>query len=124
MPRPDIHRLGVKYRRIPILTIGRDVYLDTRHILTKLSELPPGRENARLSIATTPEQRALQHLLNVYIMDTGFSRLVIQLVLFSHKGSADPAFVKDRSELVGSTAFFSPESWEATRTEAIRRVRA
>ncbi|EGR49433.1 uncharacterized protein TRIREDRAFT_60337 [Trichoderma reesei QM6a] len=122
MPRPDIHRLGVKYRRIPILTIGRDVYLDTRHILTKLSNLPPGRDNVRLSTATTPEQRALQHLLNVYVMDTGFSRTVVQLVLYSHKGLNDPAFVKDRAELIGSSTFWPRENLEAMRPEAIRRV--
>ncbi|KAL6876217.1 hypothetical protein HDV57DRAFT_156059 [Trichoderma longibrachiatum] len=123
MPRPDIHRLGVKYRRIPILAIGRDVYLDTRHILTKLSALPPGRENVRLSVAATPEQKALQHLLNVYTMDTGFSRTVVQLVLYSHKGLDDPVFVKDRAELIGSSTLFTRETLEAMRPEAIRRVK-
>ncbi|KAL7941798.1 hypothetical protein V8C42DRAFT_333742 [Trichoderma barbatum] len=124
MPRPDIHRLGVKYRRIPILTIGRDVYLDTRLILTKLSELQPGKGNIHLSVATTPEQKALQHLLGVYIMDAGFSRNVVQLVLFQHKGMSDPDFIKDRAELLGSTTVFQREVLEATRPEAIRVVRS
>ncbi|UKZ72549.1 hypothetical protein TrVFT333_000180 [Trichoderma virens FT-333] len=123
MPRPDVQRLGVKYRRIPILTIGRDVYLDTRLILTKLSELQPGQENVHLSVAETPEQRALQHFLQVYIMDAGFSRSIVQLVLFNHKGLNDPAFVKDRAEFIGSTTFFPRETLEAMKPEAIRVVR-
>ncbi|KAJ4863610.1 hypothetical protein T069G_00140 [Trichoderma breve] len=123
MPRPDIHRLGVKYRRIPILTIGRDVYLDTRLIISKLNELQPGQETVHLSVATTPEQRALQQLLQVYIMDSGFQRNVVQLVLFNHKGLNDPAFVKDRAELIGGTTFFPREALEAMRPEAVRVVK-
>ncbi|KAL7933945.1 hypothetical protein V8C35DRAFT_302834 [Trichoderma chlorosporum] len=123
MPRPDIHRLGVKYRRIPILTIGRDVYLDTRLILTKLSELESAQENVRLSVAETPEQKALQRLLQVFIMDSGFSRNVVQLVVVHHQGLNDPAFAKDRVELIGGANFFSMEALEAARPEAIRVVR-
>ncbi|KAL6831397.1 hypothetical protein J3E69DRAFT_329372 [Trichoderma sp. SZMC 28015] len=123
MPRPDIHRLGVKYRRIPILTIGRDVYLDTRLIIAKLNELQPGQETVHLSVATTPEQRALQQLLQVYIMDSGFQRNVVQLVLLNHKGLNDPAFVKDRAEFIGGTTFFPREALEAMRPEAVRVVK-
>ncbi|KAL7785284.1 hypothetical protein V8C37DRAFT_394270 [Trichoderma ceciliae] len=123
MPRSDLHRLGVKYRRIPILAIGRDVYLDTRLILTKLAELEPGRENVRLSVATTPDQKALQHLLHVYIMDTGFSRNVVQLILPHHEGLRDPDFVKDRAEFIGSSTFFPLEVLKAMRPDAIRVVR-
>lgn len=123
MPRPDVHRLGVKYRRIPILTIGRDVYPDTRLILTKLSELEPGQDNVRLSVAATPEQRALQHLLHVYIMDAGFSRSIVHLILSHHKGLSDPDFVKDRAELFGTATLFPPEALKAARPEAIRVVR-
>ena len=33
MPRPEItDELGVNYRRIPLLAIGNDVYIDTRWV--------------------------------------------------------------------------------------------
>lgn len=40
MPRPDLELLGINHRRIPVLAIGRDVYLDTRLILSKLDAAP------------------------------------------------------------------------------------
>ncbi|KAM0264248.1 hypothetical protein ACHAQJ_000736 [Trichoderma viride] len=123
MPRPDLRRLGVKYRRIPVLTIGRDVYLDTRLILTKLSELESGQDSVRLSVATTPEQIALQRLLQVYIMDTGFSRNVVQLILPQIRGLMDSELLKDRAEFIGSDSFFPPEVLQAMRPDAIRIVK-
>ena len=37
LPRPDLaDRLGVKYRRIPVLAIGKDVYCDSSLIATVL----------------------------------------------------------------------------------------
>ncbi len=41
MPRPDIARLGIRHRRIPVMSIGRDVYLDTRLQLQKLESAFP-----------------------------------------------------------------------------------
>lgn len=42
MPRPDLTALGVGYRRIPVVAIGRDIYHDTRLVLRKLEVLFPG----------------------------------------------------------------------------------
>lgn len=122
MPRSDLSRLGVKYRRIPVLTIGRDVYLDTRHIMTKLSDLEPGK-GARLSVATTPEQKALQRLFQVFMIDSGFSRCFVQFILYKTRGMMDPEFVKDRTEFMSGAAFFPPEALEAMRPDTIRRVK-
>jgi hypothetical protein len=36
LPRPDLARLGINYRRIPLLAIGCDVYLDSRLIIYAL----------------------------------------------------------------------------------------
>lgn len=42
MPRPILKdRLGINHRRIPILALGRDVYIDTRLMLRKLEALYP-----------------------------------------------------------------------------------
>jgi hypothetical protein len=38
MPRPDLQALGINYRKIPILAIGRDIYLDTRIIIETLEK--------------------------------------------------------------------------------------
>lgn len=122
MPRPDLSRLGVKYRRIPVLTIGRDVYLDTRHILTKLGELEPGK-NARLSVAKTPEQKALQRLLQAFMIDSGLSRCFVQLIIYKTRGMMDPEFIKDRTEFMSGASFFPQEVLEATRADTIRRVK-
>ncbi|KAK3360191.1 hypothetical protein B0T25DRAFT_515547 [Lasiosphaeria hispida] len=40
LPRPDLALLGIQYRRIPLLSIGRDIYLDTRLIIQKLETIP------------------------------------------------------------------------------------
>lgn len=122
MPRPDLSRLGVKYRRIPVLTIGRDVYLDTRHIMAKLSALEPGK-GARLSVAITPEQKALQRLFQVFMIDSGLARCFVQLILYKTRGMMDPEFVKDRTELMSGASFFPPEALEAMRPDTIRRVK-
>ena len=41
MPRPILSRLSINYRRIPIVSIGRDIYIDTRLMLRKLEQLFP-----------------------------------------------------------------------------------
>lgn len=74
MPRPDVARLGIAYRRIPLLSIGRDVYLDTRLILQKLEALyPPSAAHPPLS-ARTGEHAAIERLLSRYAVDGGLFR--------------------------------------------------
>ncbi|BFZ62964.1 hypothetical protein YB2330_004076 [Saitoella coloradoensis] len=36
LPRPDLSLLGINYRRIPLMAVGKDVYCDTRLILDRL----------------------------------------------------------------------------------------
>ncbi|OAF58852.1 hypothetical protein VC83_06338 [Pseudogymnoascus destructans] len=108
MPRPDVEALGVAYRRIPIVAIGRDIYNDTRLILSKLDELfPPSSAHPALS-PTTPEHRALAALFSTSTTDGG---------LF-----ADPKFTADRAAMSGrpwSAAFL-----ERARPESLVEVRA
>lgn len=82
MPRPDLQLLGIAYRRIPVLSIGRDVYLDTRLILQKLEVLyPPSAAHPPLS-AKTGEHAAIERLLSRYTTDGG---------LFSKQINREPA---------------------------------
>lgn len=59
LPRPDLKALGITYRRIPLMSIGKDVLVDTRIILSKLEELFP----EGILSATSPDGKALEKLL-------------------------------------------------------------
>ncbi len=121
LPRPDLARLGVKYRRIPVLSIGRDVYLDTRLMLQKLEQLP--LEQPRLAASANPEHRAIERLLETLVIDGGLFRHCVQLLPSNSPQMRDPAFLKDRTELIGGTIPFSPEALEAGRPEAIVEIK-
>ena len=109
LPRPDVKALGIKYRRIPLMSIGRDVYCDTRIILRKLEELFP-----RGAIgASQPEHKALQMLLATWTIDSGVFDRASQLIPTSLPIMNDPNFTKDRQE-------FSGRSWEKSKIEARR----
>jgi glutathione S-transferase len=99
MPRPDIRRLGVKYRRIPILAIGRDVYLDTRLILKKLQSLESPDQG--LSALTSPEHRAIQQLLEAYVVDAGLFQRATHLMPANLPMFKSKTFVADRADLSG-----------------------
>ncbi|KAK6512364.1 hypothetical protein TWF481_001252 [Arthrobotrys musiformis] len=101
LPRPDIARIGVSYRRIPILAIGRDIYLDSRLIIRKLEELyPPSAAHPSLS-GKTGDQRAIERLLDVLMSDSGIFNNAIQLLPLDFPPLSDPDFLKDRAELAG-----------------------
>ena len=38
LPRPDLEALGITYRRIPILAVGKDVYCDSALIIDTIVE--------------------------------------------------------------------------------------
>ncbi|KAJ6440388.1 zinc knuckle transcription factor (CnjB) [Purpureocillium lavendulum] len=117
MPRPDLARLGIGYRRIPVLAIGRDVYLDTRLQLRKLEELP-GVAAPTLG-ASSPEALAVERLLSLLTTDGGTtfagitSLLPADMPLFQ-----DEAFVKDRMDLLGFE--LEPEAMRRARPDAMR----
>jgi glutathione S-transferase len=67
MPRPDLEALNVAYRRIPLLSIGKDIFCDTRLILRKLESLFPSGALG----AEDPDQKAIQKLLERYTGDAG-----------------------------------------------------
>lgn len=120
MPRPDIAKLGIKYRRIPILSIGRDVYLDTRLILQKLESLPTTAP--RLGAAQGTEQRGIERLLEILNIDGGVfawaaSVLPRDLPMFS-----DPNFLRDRADFLNGVDINKGPSPTA-KCEAINNIR-
>ncbi|UKZ91919.1 uncharacterized protein TrAFT101_012034 [Trichoderma asperellum] len=117
MPRPDVARLGVSYRRIPILSIGRDIYVDTRLQLPKLEELHP--ELPRLG-ATTPEQKAIERLLSAFIIDGGIFQEAAKLLPLDLPLFKDPNYFKDRGDFSGKP--FSLEALKKIRPDALAEI--
>jgi glutathione S-transferase len=108
LPRPDIKALGVSYRRIPVLAIGRDIYCDTLCILQSLERLFPS-DDLR---ATNPTDRALEKLLekwtDVVVFKPAAGAIPSTLPLCQ-----DPSFIKDRTELWG-------RDWEPKEQDKLR----
>ncbi|KAJ4290231.1 hypothetical protein N0V90_010446 [Kalmusia sp. IMI 367209] len=115
MPRPDLEKLGIKYRRIPILAIGRDIYLDTRLIIRKLEErFPDGKLGG-----DNPDQRFVQKLLERYMIEGPVFREAAGLVPSAFL--KDPKFAEDRRGFLGRN--WTPEEMEEGRPECLLYVR-
>jgi len=102
MPRPDLAALGVKYRRIPLLAMERDVYCDSLLIMHKLESwyaAEGGGEYKALGARDTTG-KALEKLLekwtDVVVFAAAAAAIPSDLDLCK-----DPAFQKDREELWG-----------------------
>lgn len=121
LPRPDLTRLGIKHRRIPICSIGRDIYLDTRLILAKLETLSPP-PSATLASATTPEHIALQRLLSHLTVAGGVFGWAVAILPPTLPIYSDPAFQADRATLFPGTGKFTAPTPQA-RAEAIANMR-
>ena len=117
LPRPTFEALNVAYRRIPLLSIGKDVYCDTRLILRKLeARFPEGKIGS-----SDPDQRVIERLLERYTGDSGlFSRAA---TLLPAAVFADPEFVKDREQLSGRKGAWDDKKLAAARPESVVHVR-
>ena len=117
LPREDISALGVKYRRIPIMSIGRDIYCDTRLILRKLEEtFPDGALGA-----SQADQKAVEELLEKWTMDAGIFARVAQSIPPEMPLLRDPKFIKDREEFMGRS--WALEDVKAMRPEGLSHIR-
>ncbi|KAL8631956.1 hypothetical protein Q9189_002332 [Teloschistes chrysophthalmus] len=117
LPREDINALGVKYRRIPIMSIGRDVYCDTRLILQKLEErFPTGALGA-----TQADKRALESLLEKWTIDGGVFSRAAQLIPPEMPLLNDLKWVKDREDFMGRS--WAKADITRARPEAIAHMR-
>lgn len=100
MPRPDLAALGVKYRRIPVLAVGRDIYCDSLLILQKFEEWYPRDSEFKSISATDPTGRAVERLLekwtDVVVFSAAAACIPSEMDLCK-----DKAFQKDREELWG-----------------------
>ena len=86
LPRPQLESLGITYRRIPVLAVGKDVYCDTSLISRKILELqgPNGKLNSH------PAEPAFEQWGN-WAFQTGLATAPSSLL--------SPEFVKDRQTI-------------------------
>jgi len=118
MPRPDLSALGVKYRRIPVMSIGRDVYCDSRIMLRKLEEM---FLNGALG-ASTAEDKAIEKFLEIWNVEAGIFTRASQLIPVNMPLLKDPKFAKDREDFSGRP--WSKEAIAASRPEALSAIRS
>ncbi|KAG5366185.1 hypothetical protein CJU89_0599 [Yarrowia sp. B02] len=99
MPRPDLQKLGINYRRIPLCAIGSDVIVESSLIMSELEDhfFPaPEYFNANLItegvFKTTNDQVAMAR----------FGLAVINLFPPEFSAAAMPAFAKDRADYLSA----------------------
>lgn len=113
--------MGIQYRRIPVLAIGRDVYHDTRLIIDKLNALfPPSAEHPGLA-ASTPEHKALATLFSAWVTDGGIFNRAVQLIPTNLPIFKDPRFAKDRANMTGRS--WSQGANDSVKPEALAEIR-
>ncbi|KAL2807755.1 hypothetical protein BJX63DRAFT_411238 [Aspergillus granulosus] len=122
LPRPDLARLGIRYRRIPLLAIGRDVYLDSPMILQRLERLEA--EKPPFASQVTPSQRGVERLLASYTLDTNLFLNIVKVLLPTTPLISNEAFLKDRADMVGGGPNLNfAELIQTTRPDAIVAVK-
>jgi len=87
-PRPDLLSLGVTYRRIPVLVIGKDVYLDTSLMVDIIS--------TKFDAVKLPDEKSKVVQRSVECFAAKFFSVIIECADFS---SLPEVFTKDRKEL-------------------------
>ncbi|KAH0272249.1 hypothetical protein KCU91_g6823, partial [Aureobasidium melanogenum] len=117
MPRPDLAALGISYRRIPLLAIGRHVYCDSRLSLQVLQEKYPLH-----GISMSGSDKAIRRLLQDWLNDQIFWHASRCLPFERSAVASSPAFLDDRSEALGRP--FRIEDMIKERPESYAYIRA
>jgi glutathione S-transferase len=120
MPRPDLASIGVGYRKIPILAIGKDVYCDSRLIISKLEELYSGSTLT----PSTPGEAGIRKLFENLSVDGGvFANVVRLMPYWSDSGLLqNKVFLDDRQKLSGGRRM-TKEAMEAGRPDGLQNIR-
>ena len=113
MPREQLEELGVNYRRIPLMAIGRDIYCDSRLMFEKLEQLFP--EN-RLG-AQEPFEKGIEYLLENWVNDGGPFWRTASLIPPTADVMDDPEWIKDRTNMTGRP--FNKDTLAAARPDGL-----
>ena len=118
MPRPDLAAIDVKYRRIPIMAVGKDVYIDSKLILSKLETLYPDS----VLKPNTPEQAGARKLFEHY-SDSGLFNNAVKLMPYWSSNSLvqNKTFLDDRQKLMGGRRM-TAENMQAGRPEGLQNM--
>ena len=85
LPRKDLEALGITYRRIPVLAVGKDVYCDSSLIIDLILD-----KVGKYHILTSPADKAWE--------SWGYETFMAVLTLIPHD-FLTPDFVKDRQTI-------------------------
>ncbi|KAJ8109509.1 hypothetical protein OPT61_g7409 [Boeremia exigua] len=119
MPRPDLAAIDVQYRRMPIMAIGKDIYIDSRLVISKLESLYP---NSALA-TTTAEQEGLRKLFENYGDSSLFNNAVKLMPYWSSNSLLqNKTFLDDRQKLMGGRRM-TAEGMQAGRPEGLQNMR-
>ena len=113
LPRPDLQALGIEYRRMPVLAHGKSIFCDSRLIISYLEAIFPSSNLA----ADSPEQEAVQKLLEAWAIDGGVFARAAQSLPPSLPMMQDPKFLKDREQYTGRS--WGPEMAKILRPEGL-----
>jgi glutathione S-transferase len=111
MPKPDLVPLTGGYRRIPVMQIGADVFLDSAAIMAEIER-------------RHPQPRVISGAdwaLNAWA-DRVLFQPTVAIIFGAIGGAIDPAFLKDREALSGRP--FDPAAMQAAGPAARAQVRA
>jgi glutathione S-transferase len=99
MPRPDLELIDVGYRKVPIMAIGKDIYSDSRLIISKLETL---FSDSPLTLST-PAEEGTRKLFENWTSEGGVFWNAVKLVPYWVDGGllSNKAFVDDREKLTG-----------------------
>lgn len=120
MPRPDLASIDVGYRKIPLMSIGKDVYCDSRLIIQKLEAFYPGSELA----PSTPSEEGVRRLFENYSIDGGvFGNAVKLMPYWTDTGLLqNKVFLDDRQKLMGGRRM-TAEMMGAGRPDGLQAFR-
>jgi glutathione S-transferase len=118
MPRPDLAAVDIGYRKIPLLSIGKDVYCDSRLIISKLEALYPDSAIA----PTSPAEAGIRRLFENWTVDGGiFANAVRCMPYWAESGMLqNKVFLDDRQELSGRR--LTKEAMEAGRPDGLQHI--
>lgn len=119
MPRPDLASIGVGYRKIPLMAIGKDVYCDSRLIISKLESLYP-----RSSMTpSTPAEVGVRKLFENWTIDGGIFGNTVKLMPYWHENGllSNKMFLDDRQKLSGGRRM-TAEAMEAGRPDGLQNI--
>ncbi|KAL5406608.1 hypothetical protein PMIN06_001890 [Paraphaeosphaeria minitans] len=119
MPRPDLASIDIGYRKIPLMVIGKDVYCDSRLIISKLESLYP--ENTLKP--TTPSVAGIGKLFENWTVDGGVFANTVKLMPYWSKNGllSNKMFLDDRQNLMGGRRM-TAEVMEAGRPDGLQNI--